>query len=42
MATDRRVIDQQLTDHQQPADIIKENGKLKELTKAILERAKSI
>jgi putative transposase len=33
------LIDQLLTDYKKPEDIIGENGLLKELTKAILERA---
>ncbi len=39
MAIDRKLIDQLLTDYKKPEDIIGENGLLKELTKAILERA---
>ena len=39
MAIDKKLIDQLLTDYQKPEDIIGENGLLKELTKAILERA---
>jgi hypothetical protein len=39
MAIDNKLIDQLLTDHQKPEDIIGENGLLKALTKAILERA---
>ena len=39
MAIDKKLIDQLLTDYQRPEDIIGENGLLKELTKAILERA---
>jgi len=39
MAIDRKLIDQLLTDYKRPEDIIGENGLLKELTKAILERA---
>ena len=39
MAIDKKLIDQLLTDYQNPEDIIGENGLLKELTKAILERA---
>jgi hypothetical protein len=31
MAIDRRVIDQLLTDHKQPENIIKENGMLQEV-----------
>lgn len=39
MAIDKKLIDQLLTDYKKPEDIIGENGLLKELTKAILERA---
>src|SRR6202008_3821774 len=39
MAIDKKLIDQPLTDYKKPEDIIGENGLLKELTKAILERA---
>src|SRR6266403_6233910 len=39
MAIDKGLIDQLLTDYKKPEDIIGENGLLKELTKAILERA---
>src|SRR5947209_9338288 len=39
MAIDKKVIDQLLADYKKPEDIIGENGLLKELTKAILERA---
>jgi hypothetical protein len=39
MAIDKNLIDQLLTDYKKPEDIIGENGLLKELTKAILERA---
>lgn len=39
MAIDKKLIDQLLTDYQKPEDIIGENGLLKQLTKAILERA---
>jgi hypothetical protein len=39
MAIDKKLIDQLLTDYKRPEDIIGENGLLKELTKAILERA---
>src|SRR5215472_12015065 len=38
MAIDKKLIDQLLTDYKKPEDIIGENGLLKELTKAILER----
>src|SRR6476659_2875221 len=39
MAIDKKLIDQLLSDYKKPEDIIGENGLLKELTKAILERA---
>src|ERR1700684_880458 len=39
MAIDKALIDQLLTNYKKPEDIIGENGLLKELTKAILERA---
>src|SRR5215813_2214469 len=39
MAIDKKLIDHLLTDYKKPEDIIGENGLLKELTKAILERA---
>src|SRR5579872_6236827 len=39
MAIDKTLIDQLLADYQKPEDIIGENGLLKQLTKAILERA---
>lgn len=39
MAIDKRLIDQLLTDYKKPEEIIGENGLLRELTKAILERA---
>ena len=39
MAIDKTLIDQLLADYKEPEDIIGENGLLKELTKAILERA---
>jgi putative transposase len=39
MAIDKKLIDQLLADYQKPEDIIGENGLLKELTQAILERA---
>ena len=39
MGIDKKLIDQLLTDYKKPEDIIGENGLLKELTKAILERA---
>jgi putative transposase len=39
MAIDKKLIDQLLADHKKPEDIIGENGLLKQLTKAVLERA---
>jgi putative transposase len=39
MAINKELIDQLLVDYKKPEDIIGENGLLKELTKAILERA---
>src|SRR6266852_5810268 len=39
MAIDKKLIDQLLTNYKKPEDIIGENGLLKELTKALLERA---
>ena len=39
MAIDKTLIDQLLADCKKPEDIIGENGLLKELTKAVLERA---
>jgi putative transposase len=39
MAIDKKLIDQLLTDYKNPEDIIGENALLKELTKAVLERA---
>src|SRR5882724_13714023 len=39
MALDNKLIDQLLADYKRPEDIIGENGLLKQLTKAILERA---
>jgi len=39
MAIDKKLIDQLLTDYQKPEDIIGENDLLKQLTKALLERA---
>src|ERR1700681_46688 len=39
MAIDKKLIDELLTDYKKPEDIIGENGLLKELTKAILQRA---
>lgn len=39
MAIDTRLIDKLLADYKKPEDIIGENGLLKQLTKALLERA---
>src|ERR1022692_294952 len=39
MAIDLKVIDELLAEYQKPEDIIGENGLLKQLTKALLERA---
>src|SRR5437867_13166082 len=39
MAIDLKLIDQLLADYKNPEDIISENGLLKQLTKALLERA---
>src|SRR5574337_531695 len=39
MAIDKKLIDQLLADYKRPEDIIGENGLLKQLTKAVLERA---
>jgi hypothetical protein len=39
MAIDKKLIDELLTNHKKPEDIIGEKGLLKELIKAILERA---
>ena len=39
MAIDPRVLDELLADYKKPEDIIGENGLLKQLTKAVLERA---
>lgn len=39
MTIDVKLIDQLLSNYKKPEDIIGENGLLKELTKAILERA---
>src|ERR1700745_4312883 len=39
MALDKALIDQLLADYKKPEDIVGENGLLKQLTKAILERA---
>jgi putative transposase len=42
MAIDLKLIDQLLADYKKPEDIIGENGLLKQLTKALLERALSV
>lgn len=39
MAIEKKLIDQLLTDYKKPEDVIGENGLLKQLTKAVLERA---
>jgi putative transposase len=39
MAFDLKLIDQLLADYKKPEDIIGEHGLLKQLTKALLERA---
>jgi putative transposase len=39
MAIDLKLIDKLLVDYKKPEDIIGENGLLKQLTKALLERA---
>ena len=39
MAMDLKPIDKLLADYQSPEDVIGENGLLKHLTKALLERA---
>ena len=39
MAMDLRLIDKLLVDYQKPEDLMGENGLLKQLTKALLERA---
>ena len=39
MANDLKLIDKLLADYKKPEDIIGENGLLKQLTKALLERA---
>ena len=39
MAIDNALTDQMLAEYKKPEDIIGENGLLKQLTKAILERA---
>jgi len=41
MAIDPKIIDNLLADYKSPEDIIGENGLLKQLTKAVLERALS-
>ena len=42
MAIDLKLIDKLLLDYKKPEDIIGENGLLKELTKAVLERAMQV
>ena len=39
MAIDKTLIDQLPADHKKPEDVIGENGLLKQLSRAILERA---
>ena len=39
MEIDKHVIDKLLTNYQKPEDIVGENGLLKQLTKALVERA---
>ena len=39
MEIDKEVIDKLLTNYQKPEDIVGENGLLKQLTKALVERA---
>jgi putative transposase len=39
MGVDKELIDKLLADYQKPEDIIGENGLLKQLTKALVERA---
>jgi putative transposase len=39
MAIDKEVLDKLLTNYQRPEDIVGENGLLKQLTKALVERA---
>ena len=39
MAIDLRLVDKLLADYKKPEDLIGENGLLKQLTKALLERA---
>ena len=39
MAIDKELIDKLLGDYEKPEDIIGENGLLKQLTKALVERA---
>src|SRR5215470_2928214 len=39
MAINTELIDQLLKDYKEPADVLGENGLLKQLTKAVLERA---
>ena len=42
MAIDLKLIDKLLADYKKPEDIIGENGLLKQLTKALLERAMQV
>src|ERR1700682_6508836 len=42
MAIDLKLIDKLLLDYKKPEDIIGENGLLKQLTKAVLERAMQV
>ena len=39
MAIDKEILDQLLPNYQKPEDVIGENGLLRQLTKALLERA---
>src|ERR1700758_4436940 len=41
MTIDTKLVDELLKDYQKPEDVIGENGLLKQLTKALLERAMS-
>ena len=41
MSVDKGLVDRLLADYEKPEDIIGENGLLKQLTKAIVERALS-
>jgi transposase-like protein len=42
MAIDNKLIDTLLADYKKPEDIIGENGLLKQITKALLERAMGV